>query len=115
MDFSSSVALTSLPSNAVCFVVLITRRLFEEQSETHEASIPKIAERTNERKRSSEADTSGIFSLKKLYVKNQGKCLRCEAGKGIVRKTIIPIDVSVWAGRETYPTAVAAAWATAPR
>ena len=65
--------LLQAPSPAVCLVVFKTRRLFEKQSDTHDAEIPRAADRKRKSTRSSSLDTTGRASFKKLYVKNHGK------------------------------------------
>ena len=89
--YESSLGLPAVssftPKFAVCLVVLITRKLLEHTSDTHDAQRPKKAARANESSKSSVDETSGICAFRKLYVRNQGKC----------------------------PTAVAAAEARAPR
>mmetsp|Transcript_62087 Transcript_62087/g.183490 ORF Transcript_62087/g.183490 Transcript_62087/m.183490 type:complete len:219 (+) Transcript_62087:666-1322(+) len=73
----SSPALTftavPIPRLAVCFVVLMTLRLLETQSDTQLALSPMKAERANVRS-SSSFDVGGRVSLRKLYVRYQGKC-----------------------------------------
>jgi hypothetical protein len=59
-----------LPNAAVCFVVLITRKLFEHVSDTHELHTPISALRNKLRNNSSDESTVGKIVFKKLNVKN---------------------------------------------
>jgi len=58
------------PNAAVCFVVLITRKLFEHVSDTHELHTPISALRNKLRNNSSDESTVGKIVFKKLNVKN---------------------------------------------
>ncbi len=64
------------PRLAVCFVVFITRKLLDTQSDTQDAERPNAADLTRNKSRSSSLAITGSFSFKKLYVRNQGKLER---------------------------------------
>jgi len=66
----SEPLLTSFDNAPVCFVVLITRKLFEDISLTQDAASPQAADLAKNRSKSSSLETNGRFSLRKLYVKN---------------------------------------------